>query len=468
MNNSLKKNYLFLKWFFIIIVLETAILLWTINRELFLFKILVNYLFVAGLLPLIFEKIKKGKFDILSTLTVFTFFYLLIFGIRSIDLLIFSKHVLQNEKRYYITTIFYGILGLHFFQLAYFSQIHQAVLKPITKFRSDWSTKRLKIIIIIFSSISICSFYFIIKLSGGVSFYFGNIRDAMVAITSGSTIFFMGVLLIQIPLLTWFCMILERNKYSVFFFIYFILASILLISLGERGHFVFLLISMLICFHYLKRRIKTIQVFSLAMFIILFVVIYGRYRDFTEENQQIKKAGIKIDLNILTTYRYFIGHFDQLRLTKDVIRHVPEKLEFQYGKTFFNFLVKPIPSRIWQNKPQGAGRIITESLYPKANSFGVTVAPSLLAELYLNFHVIGIIIGMFIFGMVCKLLYELLMMNRSNKNIVVIYAICLPYIFSEIRGDFTIVTSFVMFQIFFLLTALYFLTPNNILKANRA
>ena len=236
----------------------------------------------------------------------------------------------------------------------------------------------------------------------------------------------------------------------------------LLISLGERGHFITLIISLLVCYHYLRKRVRLFHLFSLAIGLILFLVIFGQYRDFTEQSYKIKKSGLKLQVGVVATYHYFIGHFDQLRHVKDVIKFVPDELDFQYGKTFLNLLVKPIPSVIWEGKPQGAGSVITKTIYPKASSLGVTVAPSLLGELYLNLHVAGIILGMFLFGFIGKALYLFLLNNQQNRNVVIIYAICLPFVFSELRGDFTVVTSFLIFNLIFLIIALKYITVKNV------
>ncbi len=463
MDEITQKYASFLRWFFLFIVLETIFLISALNKEFFLFKILINYLFVLALTPFIFEKINKRKIDPFSPLTIFTFFYLLLFGMRAIDLLIFHQDLILEDEGYYIQALFYAIIGLHFFQIGYFSKLGQSFFRK-KMIPDNWSITKFIVILISYSLISLLSFSIIIKLSGGFETYFHNIRNAMVMITSGTTIFFISVLLINIPLLIWFCYILENKKFSFTFILYFFIGALLLASLGERGHLIALIISMVICYNYLKKVVHLLPIFSLATVLILFLVIYGQYRDFTEQSYKFKKAGFNVRIGFLNTYHYFIGHFDQLRHVKDIIKYVPDDLNFQYGKTFLNLLVKPIPSAIWEGKPQGAGQIITKHIYPKAYSLNVTVAPSILGELYLNFYLLGVILGFLIFGVFCKALYVFLIRNYKNKNAIMVYSICLPYIFSELRGDFTIVTSFLIFNLIFLIIALNYLSIKRFTK----
>jgi oligosaccharide repeat unit polymerase len=419
---------------------------------------LINYLFIVAILPFIYEKIVRGKVDIFSPKAIFSFFYLLLFGIRALDLLFFRPEVFLADEKYYVYALIYAIVGLHFFQIGYFSKLGQLFFRHKQFIPDNWSRAKFKIVLFSYSAISLISFLIIIKLSGGFSSYFSNIRNAMVGITSGKTFLFISVLLINIPLLIMFCYILEKKKSIFNFVIFFLFASILLASLGERGHFVMLIISLLICIHYLKRNIHSLSIVAISTALIIFLVIYGQYRDFTEKSHKIKKIGFDVNIGLLTTYGYFIGHFDQLRHVKDVVMAVPDQLDFQMGKTFLNLLVKLIPSAIWENKPQGAGQVVTKYIYPKAFNLNVTVAPSLLAELYLNFHIIGIIIGFFLFGVLCKSLYYFLIKNNKNKNAVILYSISLPYVFSELRGDFTIVTSFLIFNLTFSFVALNYIS----------
>ena len=458
MNDGLKKYYQFLKWFFMLIVAETIILIVSINHDFFFFKMLINYLFVAAIIPFIHEKITSGKIDIFSPIAIFSFFYLLLFGVRALDLLIFRPEDFQADEKYYAYTLIYAIIGLHFFQIGYFSKLGQLLLGRKKFIPDNWSDVRFKIILIAYSTISFLSFLLMIKLSGGFASYFSNIHNAMVRITSGKTFVFISVLLINIPLLIWFCYVIEHKRSVITFLLFFLFASMLLMSLGERGHFMTLIISLLICYHYLKKKIHSFPVVVMSTLLILFLVVYGQYRDFTAQNYKIKKAGFNVKIGLLSTYSYFIGHFDQLRHVKDVVIAVPDQLDFQVGKTFLNLLVKPIPSAIWKNKPRGAGQIVTKYLYPQAYNLKVTVAPSLLAELYLNFHIIGVILGFFLFGIFCKTLYYFLIKNDQNKNAVILYSICLPYVFSELRGDFAIVTSFLIFNLIFSFVALNYIS----------
>ncbi len=458
MNDALRKYYQFLKWFLLFIIFEAVILISIINSELFIFKVLLNYLFVLALVPIIIEKVKKGRIDIFSPLIIFEFFYLLLFGVPALDLVFLKPETIIQDKHFYSLALTYIVVGLHFFQIGYFSRFGSLLIKKKVISSRDWSIKKIKRLAIIFSLISTLLFFIVFKMSGGVAAYFMNIKHAMVNITTGSSFLFMGIILVKIPLLLWFCYNLKNNRFTFSFYIFLLFVIFLLMSLGERGPFMFLFVSMLVCYHYAKRQVNFFLIVTIGLCLLMFLTVYIQYRELTGKNINFQNINRHISFFNIKTYTNFIINFDQLERVKDMTKYVPERLDFQYGKTFFNLIFKPIPSRIWAEKPQGAGTVATKALYPNVFAAKVVFAPSIIGELYLNFHVIGIILGMIIFGIFLKMLHTMLIRKSENKNFIILYAILTPEILGQIRGDFAVVSSWLIFHLVFLYLALKFVT----------
>ncbi|MBD3360291.1 O-antigen polysaccharide polymerase Wzy, partial [Candidatus Peregrinibacteria bacterium] len=365
MGKSLKIQYHFIKWFLLFILAETLILINLINSELFIFKLLLNYLFVLALVPIVFEKVRRGRIDIFSPFVIFELSYILLFAFPALDLVIFKSEIIQSEEYFYNLSLFYIIIGLHFFHLGYFSKFGQSVFKKIKKKDNFWSKSRIKIIVIAFSFFSFISFLLIIEMSGGFFYYLTNIKNAMVKITTGSSFIFMSVVLIKIPLLIWFYYNLEKKHFPKSFYIFLILVFFLLLLLGERGPLMFLIVSMTVCYYYLRERINFLKIFVILTLLICFLVVYGQYRELSSAGLDTNKIDIKLSYVLDDFYNIFVGQFDQFERVKDIVKYVPDKIDYCYGKTFFNLILKPIPSRIWAEKPQGAGVVVTKALYPK-------------------------------------------------------------------------------------------------------
>lgn len=87
-----------------------------------------------------------------------------------------------------------------------------------------------------------------------------------------------------------------------------------------------------------------------------------------------------------------------------LIARTPEVWDFQYGKTILSILITPIPRALWLDKPEVsmAGKFY-EEYYGYSRPAGKGAAGySTVGDFYLNFHVAGIILGMFVFGLFCR------------------------------------------------------------------
>lgn len=450
MKKPLKIQFEFLKWLLLFSISETVILINIVNSDLIIFKLLLNYLFVAALVPIIIEKLKNGRIDIFSPFILFEFFYLLIFGLPALDLLVLKPELITQDNYYYNLAMICIALGLHFFQIGYFSKLGRLLIKkkPVNSY--DWSIKKIKQLAIAFSLISLFAFLIVFQMSGGIAAYYLNIKNAIVKIATGSSLLFMAIILIKIPLLIWFCYNLKHKRFSISFYLFFIFVIFLLMSLGERGPFMFLFISLMVCYNYAKKRVNFFLMVTIGICLLMFLTIYIQYRELTGDKFKHQNISKHISYFNIKTYANFIINFDQLDRVKDMTKYVPKKLNFQYGKTFFNLIFKPIPSRIWSGKPQGAGTISTRALYPNVFAAKVTFAPSVVGELYLNFHILGVIVGLFFYGVLMKVLNVHKGLRKDDKNFMVFYAVIAPEIFGQIRGDFAIVNSWLLFHLFFL------------------
>ena len=97
-------------------------------------------------------------------------------------------------------------------------------------------------------------------------------------------------------------------------------------------------------------------------------------------------------------------HGPDIAVTSHVVQNIPHKLEYQNGKTIAVWLIAPIPRELMPNKPLiHSGPIIGQQIFGTAVS---GVPPGIIAELYWNFHVIGVLFGCILFGAFLKIVYQ--------------------------------------------------------------
>jgi oligosaccharide repeat unit polymerase len=121
-------------------------------------------------------------------------------------------------------------------------------------------------------------------------------------------------------------------------------------------------------------------------------------------------------------------HFLDLSKTVHIIENIPELLEFQYGKTLFTWVYSLIPRSLWASKPLVlVGPIIGRTIY----STTAGIPPGIIAELYWNFYLPGIVLGGVCLGWLMRSLYESLNPSIApNRNVVLVYlTVYLPFSF---------------------------------------
>ncbi len=94
----------------------------------------------------------------------------------------------------------------------------------------------------------------------------------------------------------------------------------------------------------------------------------------------------------------------ELAKTAHIIHALPDRLQYQWGGTILRWLAAPIPRSLWPNKPViHPGPIIGRTIYDQPVA---GVPPGLVAELYWNFALPGVLIGCFGFGWFLRKVYE--------------------------------------------------------------
>ncbi len=86
----------------------------------------------------------------------------------------------------------------------------------------------------------------------------------------------------------------------------------------------------------------------------------------------------------------------ELAKTAHILHAVPDELGFRYGQTIWIWLAAPVPRALWPDKPIiPPGPIIGHQIYGQAVA---GVPPALVAELFWNFSLPGVLLGGFLFG----------------------------------------------------------------------
>jgi hypothetical protein len=189
------------------------------------------------------------------------------------------------------------------------------------------------------------------------------------------------------------------------------------------------------------RRVKSSLVYISALFLglpIAFILdVFRRsYADLSREEAPKFYWGF-----------VFRGSLDSYENFIHTISHVSQS-GIVYGKQLAGALLFFVPRAFWTDKPVGSGAYIAEFLERKFEVTNFNIGNPLISEMYLNFHIIGIVAGALLYGAVTGRLdkhYWLSLekdascRSRNQRNVDfyrVLYPFLLGLYLFHLRGDF--------------------------------
>ena len=110
---------------------------------------------------------------------------------------------------------------------------------------------------------------------------------------------------------------------------------------------------------------------------------------------------------------------NRIAIMATVMYHIPERQDYLLGESYIALLAAPIPKWIWPEKEVVFRWRDSSIAGTLAEIPGPTPMPSVL---YANFSWIGALIGMFLWGLFQRGMYEWLSEERTDKNRALLYA----------------------------------------------
>lgn len=182
---------------------------------------------------------------------------------------------------------------------------------------------------------------------------------------------------------------------------------------SSRAGMMWVIFSLACTIYYMRKSVITVRSVGLVgMFLvaIFFVTIVrnGGLDDSSETKQRISLL-------------FLNRHAPDVASNAHIIRAIPQTLDYQYGKTISAWFLAPIPRELMPNKPLvHMGPIIGERVY----KLGLNGIPTgVTADLYWNFHLVGVFFGSLFMGFYLRASYELTMRVKIDPVLLApIYA----------------------------------------------
>lgn len=208
-----------------------------------------------------------------------------------------------------------------------------------------------------------------------------------------------------------------------------------IVSSARLPAFQFLLV-LLIIYHYYVRPVS-VRGASLCAVVLLFALAWlGEIRQtqniFEQRNESV------IDSQYRGVTRLLAGSYlMDIGKTSVIVDTFPDQISFLYGRSFILFAIAPIPRTIWPEKPSARiSGYVGETVYDRPDLAGIP--PGLLAESYMNFGFVGVLLCFVLLGAIMSVAYRKLVFSQRSplSRLKYIYFVAI-FMFILLTVDFT-------------------------------
>lgn len=412
--------------------------------------LLLSLIFSLFLVILVFFENKKNKdlFSPLKLSILFIFMYNVPFFINFyfdkdiLDIRIENK--LENADQLLITYIIYMFLSVAALYLGVNFPSRKAKLtKKISLFTLESEARYLLAATIIFS-VGLFSYISFIQSIGGFAFWFNNIANrASFTTGNGYSTLFINF----IPLGVYFFIgsfVFKKTVFKKVILLFLIIFTFLILTtLGGRKSSIEFVIFCIIIWNYKIGTIKKVKrkiIFISPLFIFYMIAVpilrtNQNLLSYINDLGSFVKDVFSNVTSIITEISY-VGHY------LFIMEHFKEN-NFWLGKTFTDLFFVVVPRSIYPDKPPVDDGVYIKSLVegmsvepntPYRLLYQSSLPPETFGNMYLNFGVLGIIIGMFLLGLIYKKAYDYMLETNHSLFSILIYAnIIISFQLSNLR-----------------------------------
>jgi hypothetical protein len=194
--------------------------------------------------------------------------------------------------------------------------------------------------------------------------------------------------------------------------------ALLILRTGVRSFVGFFILSCVVLFHYLRRRLSVGAVFGMAFAAILIMNVLGelRFQETDEAPRESLSSRIVRPVDTLAAYESDRGRMEALAV---VFHSFPDRKEYLWGASWFGFLLTPIPRWVWPEKVEYIKWADHGIVYQLT---GAPIPVQFHGALFANFSWLGVGVGMALWGLFQRAMYEWLQRDPRDRNKVILYS----------------------------------------------
>ena len=328
-----------------------------------------------------------------------------------------SQYLLGNSVEYLLDAAFLVLFGISMLVVGYQSPIGKSIGQQIPPYSSSWKSHRAWHIVVIFSVVGLCSYFLFFWTTS-----FPTTFDSLSQKRSPPTNYLnWGVQFLVFATIVGFADILQRDKPGLLrvpVCILAILSASFYFFISQRTNFVFVFISLLALYHYIEYRISLRWAITISGILLPMLGLMSGLRKVSWQGlESVSIYNYILPTRILNPV--FGPSYSGLPIVAHIIHMAPDEINYQFGITFIQWVVFPIPRSFWPEKPVSVGSWLSTEIY----GFSSTATPATaVGELYLNFGILGVFAGMAILGIIFRTIYQYLILYPDrNVSLTIVY-----------------------------------------------
>jgi oligosaccharide repeat unit polymerase len=346
-----------------------------------------------------------GKADLFSPGVAFPIGYILWFGLASISL---SDDPDPVPYRYFVTGLVFYLAGVWLCRRC----SRQVAVTGIPSFWKDWAPSRFVVAVTAFGILAFAGYVYLIWNIGipGVSPDAGEQRLKLLNYGPVNAVFFSSAWTTFVFLVLHLRQSRMEKVRRFFVRIVLVVISLMLLSLGSRGYFFIPFLTALIACYYVGPRFKLRSLFIVGVLLFTGLSVYGFVREtyVTRGFLSVVDAGSVDDWLFPLIYGEVYVR-QPVATFRDITQVIPRGIPYQHGALTFGALKTLLPGH-HEMSDMYFKRILGHEF------IGFGEPATLLGPFYGDFGVIGVAVGMLLFGVVFAKLHMWMMRNPSTSR----------------------------------------------------
>jgi oligosaccharide repeat unit polymerase len=263
-------------------------------------------------------------------------------------------------------------------------------------------------------------FWIYVNRQGGLSAHLLSWQEGRHEALAGDYYWILLVKFSAIGTLLWFSLSRRAIYHPLFWLSGIISVVITFLAAGSRGTVVFFFIIGLLVWMLREKKFAPTRILLIGVLGVILISFLGDFRTRLWKGQ-ISITSETEDTSLTEYFEQGAIESAQRAWTSSgllpILARVPNDVDLLYGSSYMAFVTLPIPRALWPDKPGQVGGLVGETFFHSPAG----TPPGPIGEAYWNFHIPGIVIIFFIFGMFHRWLAQSFVEYQRYPAAILIY-----------------------------------------------